>query len=378
MRKPHLDYVLRGSTSAARAHAPAIIQWLEGFAERLKAQGDQPKITTGRPTRGPYALNAWRRSAAAMKAGKLRRLGIGVDRGDGRHASAIWWHDLSHPSVDEITFEATYDRGEIIPWAEFVALAQRVAEASGLANGLLVAAGVHGLDATYTDVEAKGARFGPNALERYVRGPGWGLWLTACHLEGLGGRARVLREAPVHRIVERPTGLWLELTADPWDVPEEALARLASYLAPITPTVEQVHAVDPLGWPPPEEVEAVTEADAYADYAGPPLRFEWLLLDGDTVPINVHLAQQPAPEVAAALERAVLAWYNDGAQEAYGPGGFHDLRGPDWDELTVRWDVDMGPADYERGLDDLTRRLAGWSAKWKCPVAAVRLGMEEP
>lgn len=52
------------------------------------------------------------------------------------------------------------------------------------------------------------------------------------------------------------------------------------------------------------------------------------------------------------------------------------ILGPDWDELVVRWPVDVGPAEVEVAIDDLARCLAGQAAAWKCLGTLLGAGLE--
>ncbi len=72
-----------------------------------------------------------------------------------------------------------------------------------------------------------------------IRGPAWGTFLGAAHVERLGGIARIEREAPCARVLALRSGGAL-LQATPIDAPlvEDrddggALARLAGFLAPV-------------------------------------------------------------------------------------------------------------------------------------------------
>ena len=133
-------------------------------------------------------------------------------------------------------------------------------------------------------------------------------------------------------------------------------------------------------WPPPPPELA---ADRYLDYAGPPIPYEWgewgLGVDAD---ILVQLGRQPGLEERASLERLLVAWGDDGAEDGYGPGylhGFYD--DPDfglrWSGPSLRWKMDFGSADAEQAADELARRLAGWSVATGVPVVRLRFGEDE-
>jgi len=174
-----------------------------------------------------------------------------------------------------------------------------------------------------------------------------------------------MREAPVAKVERKPAGLWLELTPSLWDFSEDQLGRLDAYLAPITPIIEKLRSSDPQ-WPwPRPPVEAPSAADEYADYRG-----------NDTLSINVHLRRTPSKTAAAALDRAVRAWYRSGVEGAYG-GHFHDLDGPTRQGQVVGWTVDMRSVDVQMAVDDIGRRLAGWAAAWRTSIVTVRFGVDQ-
>jgi len=262
---------------------------------------------------------------------------------------------------------------------EFVRAAREIVEAAGFSQALL-APFQAGLDVTYTAAERRVSPlwWGPGGIQRLARGAGWGLWLTEGHLAGLGGRERVVREAPVARAMARPAGVWLELTDSPWDVPVAALAALDAYLAPILPTREQMAAADPPENWPAVRANRPTERDEYRGYAGPAAPSVWLSSVELDVAIHVCLAREPSPVERAALERAVLAWYSAGVGGAFADNGagLHSLDGPEWDGRVATWSVDVGHAQLMRGIAELLRRLGAWAETWGCPIEQVRLGYE--
>jgi hypothetical protein len=66
-----------------------------------------------------------------------------------------------------------------------------------------------------------------------VRGPAWGTFLGAPHIEKLGGIARVEREAGCYRVISlRSGGAYLQTTPEPTDAVSEALVR---FLEPVLP-----------------------------------------------------------------------------------------------------------------------------------------------
>jgi hypothetical protein len=207
---------------------------------------------------------------------------------------------------------------------------------------------------------------------QFVTGEAWALWLTGRLLEGLGGTDRVKREAPVELVIERQTGLWLQLTDDPFaPVSDAVFQRLALYLAPITPTVEQLKAT---GSPPAGPSIELTPDDEYAGTLRAPVPIRWVAPNpSEIVPIQVVLQTRPRRAQANALERALLAWHRNWSSPVqHAP--LHDLEGPVWSGARAIWELDAGMADVEQPLHDLARRLAGWAAQWDLDVQEVRLG----
>jgi hypothetical protein len=357
----------------------------------LAGDGFALGMSTSRPTAGAWSAVRWARSWRAQGAGGLQWMGFGTEPRPGRsffadsRVTVTWWRDMAHPDVAEIDVSAQFGEPPHPDVAEIVALCREVARGAGLAAGLLLAPDVpRGRRVRFTALETaaiqRGDRFGAAAVRRYLWGVGWAVWLTEGHLEALGGRARVLREAPVANVIESPEGLWLEASASPWDMPDAAWARLEAYLAPLLPTPDNAPALDR---PPPAAAqEPPTESDRYSDYAGPSPPHPWLPSEGVDLAINVHLARRPRAAAARALARALEAWYAAGSQGAYpsgwGADSFHDLRGPDWQGRVARWNLDCGSADPEAAAEDLLRRLGGWSERWGCPITVVRLGTAEP
>jgi hypothetical protein len=179
----------------------------------------------------------------------------------------------------------------------------------------------------------------------------------------------VVGEAPVARVVERPAGLWLELTGSPFDVPDEALERLEGFLAPILPTVEQVLEADgEVSRPVPAGAGAgrATRADGYADYGGPPVALEWLWNEeGLDLTFNVHFASRPVGEAERAFLRAVRSWYDAGVRGRYRPRGA--LRGEACCTAAPRW---TGTATWPGGESMWGIRTA-WLQCRNSPAALV-------
>jgi len=281
-----------------------------------------------------------------------------------------------------VSFTAAFHGVPFLPTDKFVSLAIDGCQQSGFPQGLLQPDLPPLISAHRTSIESDAnlqrIYFGPRAREAYLRGPGWGMWITERHIQTLGGRLRVRAEAPVDLIVERPPGMWLQLTPDPFNVTEAQLERLGSYIQPLIPSIEQIRDAD---LPPTTKLEqaiVVDEHDRYDDYVGPPLRIEVRPFPEDSVPINIHFEQSLTPPQSDALLRTVRLWYLDGLAQRFGDGPFHDMIGPNWQGETARWAVDIGFADPESALQELARRLAGWAALHGARVRDVTVGMEEP
>jgi hypothetical protein len=241
------------------------------------------------------------------------------------------------------------------------------------------------------------------------------------HIGALGGAVRVKREAPVAQVIERPGGMWLVLTADPWAIADGVLDSFERYLAPIIPSLDALSLVDA---PSAEQVRVQsddTERDEPFVRAGPrpgsvrsgtrlstgpiahdalpiasstalDLRagavgqseqlashivWERLPASGDRLVINIHLAAPPSQEQLLSLTRVVQQWYEHGWRGGYPPGGFHDLAGPHSTDGCVTWSIDTGPADDDSALRDLLARLSTWSDTTGYGIAIVRIGAED-
>ena len=266
MPVPRLSMVIQGSLSQASAHVSTTLDWFEQWADLLRELGFEPHISTDRPSGATYSRNSWRRLVnaveAAVGAQEKYDFMIGVNRDLGDYALARLATRSVHPDVAELAILMMHprDRSQVlVTTGQFVELAIDACERSGLSQGLLLRDDLPKHSAGTTPVEREARPnsifFGPNALERYVRGPGWGLWLTTRHIDLLGGIERMKAEAPVLLVEPRGEGVWLQLTLDPWAVTEEALERFADYLKPLTPTVELLRLADsqPLYHPEPPQ-----------------------------------------------------------------------------------------------------------------------------
>jgi hypothetical protein len=374
-RERELSFSLWGSFATTQIRGVEISAVIERYVERLLARNFPVTIVTSLPTNGPFTLARWRRMVQGLCDGRLSHVIIDDDRLPGGGADS--WLGLSwergvrgRQELGAIDVGASLNGVPPLSLADFVAFCVDLGETSGLTFGALTRDGMGFPQAVNEQAFMRGIPVGPTAYARYVCRPGWGLWLTDGHLAALGGRAAVRDQAPVHRVLERPAGLWLEPTPSPWEVPPEAVARLVAYLAPLTPSLEQIQAADPAPVDAEEEAEndePLTAADDYRDYAGALPDYERLEAGYEDDPLNVHLGQPPSAEAFAALRRCVDAW--DAATRSYS-----EREGPTVDGLAYRWtgELDWGDTTEE----ELLRRLAGWSAAWSCPIEVVRLGFE--
>jgi hypothetical protein len=138
------------------------------------------------------------------------------------------WHALPH--------------GQVVPDLAMaaVALAKQAASRLGAVTGLVTAG--HG--STMPDSSPYEELVGDNPfrrprLDRVSRGAHWGTFLTARHLEPLGG-IQALRDLGLFHSVERLAGppgelVWVQLTPDPYQLDQTRLEAMAHQLAPVMP-----------------------------------------------------------------------------------------------------------------------------------------------
>lgn len=215
---------------------------------------------------------------------------------------------------------------------------------------------------------------------RYIRGAFWGTGLGSELCARLGGRERVLHDAPVEIARAVNDGVWLQVSNG---IPaEDALVRLAAFLSPVLDwaasdilganaegrrqweATRPETAADDLS---PLLLEAMAQARAQvsteASVAGRnavPIRGLGQFLDelGVDVAINIQLSEPPTRQQLAQLMATLYVWYEAGFQGEFGGKGFHDLTGPTIDGRVVRWHADLGSADGERAVKELAGRLA--------------------
>lgn len=379
---PQLHCVLMSPSEPLRHRPQALVTWLTEAAIFIEQRGLESRLDTSLHTSGAWTPARWSRVREKLLAGTLDSVGIGAAASPEKSSISIHCMGLVQTPAASILLSASFGSGPALTEREFIDLCVRGARAAEAWQALLLPyLPARALSAQFTrrEVAARraGVEVGAAAFQHLLRGGGWGLWLGPDLVAGLGGPARVRAEAPVETVARYPGGIWFELTTSPWDVPTERLAALESYLGPVLLTPERALALqEPEPTPPPEP--PLEPADDYPDYQGPPLPLDWLTeLEGDIV-LNLHLQTLPSPSACAALERAVSAWFVAGSEGAFSLGSFHDLRGPAADGLIFRWSLDPGFAEVDEAVEDLARRLAGWSAAWACPVEVLAIGKEAP
>ncbi|MFN8526491.1 MAG: hypothetical protein U0821_25600 [Chloroflexota bacterium] len=211
--------------------------------------------------------------------------------------------------------------------------------------------------------------FGASDVAQFVPRPAWALWLTSGHIEALGGANRIRREAPVAVVIERASGLWLQLTEDPFDIIDGKLRDLAEFLAPVIPSIDQLRGSalrSGAGW---VAAPSFGEADHYLDYTGPAFEFEegvieWM--DRDRV-IHVVLREEPADAARVALERLVDAWCAWTVSELGADAECMIEGAIGWNPRRLSVMVSMG-SDVGVVLREFGRRLAGWAARWQISI----------
>jgi hypothetical protein len=108
------------------------------------------------------------------------------------------------------------------------------------------------------------------------------------------------------------------------------------------------------------------------------------------IELRVRLARTPTPDEASSLQRVILAWDEKGVVDGFGTalylggtGHLHGLYddgefGPRWTGATLRWLEDFGSAEEQVAMDDLARRLAGWSAAHGVAIVELSFGPSAP
>jgi hypothetical protein len=200
----------------------------------------------------PGDAAGWARLLGELRRGRLREVhaNLGVLDGEGRHSRLRYGVELQvvlrdqfvdqpgplpdqHPARIAITLGEPAARGGAIPdlTAAALALAKQAAATFGAATGYVTAS---------SDGFAPDLLHGPR-LDRVTRGTHWGTFLSAGHLQQVGG-FEALRDLALFHAVERLAGppdelVWAQLTSDPYRVDQALLDRMARALAPVMPPV---------------------------------------------------------------------------------------------------------------------------------------------
>jgi hypothetical protein len=97
-------------------------------------------------------------------------------------------------------------------------------------------------------------------------------------------------------------------------------------------------------------------------------------VESEVVPLTVRLAQPPTADQSDALERAFRVWADDGERGVFGGGHLVSSQPVVWQPRAATWIVDFATEDFQTAMNELARRIAGWSQTWQCPVVAIELG----
>jgi hypothetical protein len=249
MRRPDLWFVLRAGLESLSADLPGLCLWLAERANEVHPQNDVQVFLSRAGSRRPFDGRAFDRAAKALGEGVVSSIGISARRNPergGDNMGAVIRVGFPRADVLDVSFYATFTMEPLISADFFVEHSRHLAELVRHGQGLLLPLVPPSLFATDTPLELEPERvtFGPAALERYVRGVGWGMWLSIPLVEVLQEAGRVLAQAPVFRVIETSTGTWLQLTADPWDIPSDRIQALGDFLSPIMPTGNSVRSLD--------------------------------------------------------------------------------------------------------------------------------------
>jgi hypothetical protein len=304
-----------GPAEVVLANVGAIRAWLEDYAAFAHERGWTVTIQSNQSALRYSKPNLARALARATGgAGRWLVLGVGADP-DHPVSSFTWRPSQRFPrGWSAIDFATQFDEPKLLRYEQWRDHALRLGESSGVVQGLAITPAMpERYRYDMTPMEMRRIALGPKGLKRYLRQPAWALWLTECHIDALGGRDRLRREAPVHLVVERERGMWVELTDDPLEIPVGRWTEFEAYLAPVLANEEQVRAADP-----PNVPEAVvvrrqpiggqpTLDDAYPNYTGPPTSAIWMTTAEDSLGIHVELGEGPSDRAADSLNRAIVA-----------------------------------------------------------------------
>jgi hypothetical protein len=207
----------------------------------------------------PGDADGWARLLEQVRQGRLREVEVDLETLDGRgipQGAAVeikvimrdqFVDDASplpdhHPARVLLTLWHALPHGQVVPDLAMAAvvLAKQAASRLGAVTGFVTAG--HG--STMPDSSPYEEQVGDNPfrrprLDRVSRGAHWGTFLTARHLQQLGG-VQALGDLGLFHSVERLAGppgelVWVQLTHDPYQVDRTVLQAMARELAPVMP-----------------------------------------------------------------------------------------------------------------------------------------------
>jgi hypothetical protein len=207
----------------------------------------------------PGDADGWARLLGQVRLGRLREVEVDLEVLDGKgipQGAAVrlkvvvrdqFVDDAGplpdhHPARVLISLWHAVPRGGVVPDLAMaaVALAKQAAGRLGAVTGLVTAGRGSVLPDCSPYEELVGDHpFHRPRLDRVSRGAHWGTFLTARHLEPLGG-IQPLRDLGLFHRVERLAGppdelVWVQLTPDPYQVDQRLLEAMAHQLAPVMP-----------------------------------------------------------------------------------------------------------------------------------------------
>jgi hypothetical protein len=207
----------------------------------------------------PGDADGWARLLEQVRLGRLREVevdlqvldGEGIPRGAAVRLEVVARDQFvddagplpdRHPARVLITLSGAVRRGGVVPELSrtAVALAKQAASRLGAVTGFATTGPFRGLPDCSPYEELVGDNpFRRPRLDRVSRGAHWGMFLSARHLELLGG-IQALRDLGLFHSVERLAGppeelAWVQLTPDPYQVDRAVLEAIARELAPVMP-----------------------------------------------------------------------------------------------------------------------------------------------
>lgn len=207
----------------------------------------------------PGDADGWARLLDQVRLGRLREVevdlevldGTGIPQGAAVRLQVVVRDQFvddagplpdHHPARVVITLWHAVPPGGMAPDLTMtaVALAKQAASRLGAVTGLVTS----GRGSVLPDCSPYEELVGDNPfrrprLDRVSRGAHWGTFLTARHLEPLGG-VQALRDLGLFHLVEQLAGppgelVWVQLTPDPYRVDQDLLEAMARGLAPVMP-----------------------------------------------------------------------------------------------------------------------------------------------